>query len=99
MKKRYALLAAAAVTGGLVAAPSLAQATPARHTSAQVTCAAFARWSHHRTTGNLDALMATSVHAPWQPLGVDVTVLYTDGKDGDHLDLPDDIKAIQQDCR
>jgi hypothetical protein len=99
MKIRRTLFA----VGGAVALAatlftSTASAAPAHRSPAARTCAAFQSWSHHRTPARLDALMVASVAAPWSPLGADVVVLFTDVRDGDHLDQPADIHAIAEDC-
>lgn len=99
MKISRAVAIAAAVPVLAVAAQTVASAAPASVSPAQRTCSAVRTWDHHKTTKNLDAMMATSVTAPWHPLGLDVVVLYTDVKEGDHLDQRADIQALGQDCR
>jgi hypothetical protein len=77
-----------------------AQASPAVHSPSPAAraCHAFTQWEHHRTTGRLDAMLTASERAPWDAIGADVVVVYTDVRDGDHLDLPADVKSLAQDC-
>jgi hypothetical protein len=63
------------------------------------TCAAFAVWNHHHTTANLNHLMTASEYAPWNPLGNDVVVVYSDMRTGNRTDLPGDVSGLASDCK
>jgi ElaB/YqjD/DUF883 family membrane-anchored ribosome-binding protein len=77
-----------------------ANATTVAHhtvTAAGRTCSAFRTWTHHRTTANIDRVMAYSVSAPWQPIGVAAVVLYTDVKSAENITA--DVKDMAAACK
>ena len=70
-------VSAAALTGTAVTAHAAGPAT-----AVQATCRDFSQWEAHRTSVNLDAMLAASLHAPWRSLAWDVTGLYSDVRSG-----------------
>jgi disulfide bond formation protein DsbB len=79
-KRLLAILALPVIAVGLVIGATTASATTATPTAK--TCAAFAKWDHARTTGNLDAMLTASMAAPWRYVGEDAAGLYSDVRDG-----------------
>ena len=97
---RWAVLAMAAVAVAVALWPAgQARAAASRVTPEQRTCAAFRAWVARPTPGRLNTTMRDSVSAKWHPLGLDVVVLFTTVRQGDHLDQPAEVQAVAQDCR
>jgi hypothetical protein len=89
------VMASAVASGSAVALNS----TPANASTASATaktCAAFARWDHHRTTANLNAMLTASELAPWVLVGTDAVVVYTDVRSKQNV--TDDVKSFRTDC-
>lgn len=90
---------AAVMLAGTATGAAIAQASPAALTPSQKTCAAFWKWDHARTGASLNVMMTASETAPWQPLGLDVGVVYFDARGHNRTDLPGDVAGVASDCR
>jgi hypothetical protein len=93
-----ALTVAVTIFGsGIAVGANALTARPVAVSWTQRTCAAFQTYITHRTTANLDALAADSIHAPWRYVGEDAWDLYGDVSSNSKY-VSKDITYFKEDC-
>lgn len=93
------VIGAALLAGLFTVAANAATGGPVSKSSTVRTyCRALVRWDATRAMRDLDAMMTASEYVTWDPYGVDANILYTESREGDHADIPGDLRFALADC-